>query len=248
MQNPLGWCWLILAMLALWQWRHGARRQAGVLGGLCLLLTLTGGTPLPALLLRTLERPYTVHPPLTPVDAIVILGGGYAASSTEASGFKVNSAFDRITAGMTALDRGFSTNLVLGGGAEWTAQPGRPGSDALQPWLARHVPPQTRIHSLNGSRTTREEAVDCAALAHTNGWSRILLVTSGSHMPRASATFRAQGLTVIPAGSAFEGHARLAAPKRWSLIPTPSDLRLFELWFHEIMGRLYYRMRGWTVD
>jgi hypothetical protein len=47
---------------------------------------------------------------------------------------------------------------------------------------------------------------------------------------------------------AFEGHARLNSHNRWTLIPNTGDLRLAGMWFHEQVGSLYYRLRGWSTD
>ncbi len=226
------------------------RRWAGVLGGLCLILNLFGGTPLSAWLLARLERPYAT--PATAnrvkVDAIVVLGGSHIASQVEPAGFKVNSSFDRVTTGLVLVDQGLSTNLVLGGGSGPIGS-SRPHDGAvLQPWLKLRLDQSVRIHVLRSSLTTREEAVHLTELARETGWQRIALVTSGSHLPRAIPTFRAQGFVVEPVGCAFEGLTRLDTDNRWTVVPNTGDLRLAGMWIHEQIGRLYYRLRGWSSD
>jgi hypothetical protein len=237
--------WVAITVVLL---RRSDRRLARITGSACLFLTLFGGTPLPAWLLARLEHPTSMASLPTRADAIVVLGGSYSASTTEPAGFKASSAFDRITTGLALVDRRLSTNLVLGGGIDPVALPRIHDSEALRPWLERRVPTTVRIHVIESSTTTREEALHFAPMAAREHWAQVVLVTSASHLPRATAAFRSQGIQVIPMACAFEGHARLNSHNRWTLIPNTGDLRLAGMWFHEQVGSLYYRLRGWSTD
>ena len=237
--------WVAITVVLL---RRSDRRLARITGSACLFLSLFGGTPLSAWLLARLEHPTSMASLPTRADAIVVLGGSYSASQAEPAGFKVNSAFDRITTGLALVDRGISTNLVLGGGIDPVAEPRIHDSEALRPWLERRIPANVRIRIIDSSATTREEAIHFAPMATREQWTRIVLVTSASHLPRATAAFRSEGIQVIPMACAFEGHARLNSHNRWTLIPNTGDLRLAGMWFHEQVGSLYYRLRGWSTD
>jgi uncharacterized SAM-binding protein YcdF (DUF218 family) len=237
--------WVAITVVLL---RRSNRRLARITGSACLFLSLFGGTPLSAWLLARLEHPTSMASLPTRADAIVVLGGSYSASQAEPAGFKVNSAFDRITTGLALVDRGISTNLVLGGGIDPVAEPRIHDSEALRPWLERRIPANVRIRIIDSSATTREEAIHFAPMATREQWTRIVLVTSASHLPRATAAFRSEGIQVIPMACAFEGHARLNSHNRWTLIPNTGDLRLAGMWFHEQVGSLYYRLRGWSTD
>ena len=61
-----------------------------------------------------------------------------------------------------------------------------------------------RIAMLDTARNTHAEAVAAAELV---GDASLILVTSASHMPRAMALFRAQGLDPIPARIEYLGLA-----------------------------------------
>jgi uncharacterized SAM-binding protein YcdF (DUF218 family) len=248
LQNPLGWCWLIWVIVTALLFRRSERKLSIVTGSACLFLTLFGGTPLSAWLLARLEHPTPMASLPTRADAIVVLGGSYTASQAEPAGFKASSAFDRITTGLALVDRGISTNLVLGGGIDPVAEPRIHDSEALRPWLERRIPANVRIRIIDSSATTLEEAIHFAPMATREQWTRIVLVTSASHLPRATAAFRSEGIQVIPMACAFEGHARLNSHNRWTLIPNTGDLRLAGMWFHEQVGSLYYRLRGWSTD
>ena len=248
LQNPLGWCWLLWVAVTVVLLRRSDRRLAVITGSACVFLSIVVGTPLSAWLLAGLEHPTLMASLPTRADAIVVLGGSYSASPTEPTGFKVNSVFDRITMGLALVDRCIATNLVLGGGIEPVAEPRIHDSEALRPWLERRVPTTVRIHVIDSSTTTREEALHFAPLAAREHWTQIVLVTSASHLPRATAAFRSQGVQVIPMACALEGHARLNSNNRWTLIPNTGDLRMAGMWFHEQVGSLCYRLRGWSTD
>ncbi|MCW5556367.1 MAG: YdcF family protein [Verrucomicrobiae bacterium] len=249
MLSPLGACWLALAILSIVLLRRRPTRLQGfILLLVAALLTAFGGTPLSAWLVSTLEKRHFDHPLPTAesVQALVVLGGGFSASSLEPAGFKTSSAFNRLTGALALLDRGVTTNLVLGGG-EAPSTPGELSAGAaIKPWLEKRVDPRIRIWMLENSRTTREEAVDFARLAAAQGWRRIALVTSASHLPRSVAAFRHEGIEVEPVATDFAGLARLHSRNRWNLIPNPENLDLANIWIHEILGLLYYRLKGWT--
>jgi len=245
--SPLGVCWLALAALSFVLLRRPTRLYGAITLLITVLLTVFGGTPLSAWLLASLEKRHFGHPlpPAESIQALVVLGGGFSASPLEPGGFKPHSAFGRLTGALALLDRGVTTNLVLGGG-ESPSEPGELSADAaIRPWLEKRVDPRIRIWVLENSRTTREEAMDLARLAAAQGWRRIVLVTSAWHLPRAVAAFRHEGIEVDPAGTDFMGLASLRSPDRWSIIPNPGGLALANVWIHEVLGLLYYRIKGW---
>jgi uncharacterized SAM-binding protein YcdF (DUF218 family) len=93
----------------------------------------------------------------------------------------------------------------------------------------------------NRSADTWENARFSADLLREAGVRRILLVTHAFHMPRALHCFRAQGLEVVAAPTAFRGPA-------WedlrSLKPSWSGMRDSSLALHEHLGMLWYRLSG----
>jgi len=91
------------------------------------------------------------------------------------------------------------------------------------------------------SGDTWENAVNSAALLKRDNVTRILLVTSAWHMPRARSAFAAQGLAVVAAPTAFRGPAFQEAA---SLLPAAGGLRDSSLACHEYLGRVWYALRG----
>ena len=103
--------------------------------------------------------------------------------------------------------------------------------------------PEEAIVVEDRSRTTYENAVEVKGIL---GHASILLVTSASHVPRAVALFRKQGLetTASPCGY-------LAKDRPWSgwdpdpfdLIPEIEALRKSTIAIAEVVGTIVY----WTI-
>lgn len=86
--------------------------------------------------------------------------------------------------------------------------------------------PETRIICEPRSRTTLENAANCADLLRGNRLASCLLVTDSFHMPRALMTFRAFGIEVQPE----------PVTARWTAATIISYLR-------ELAARLVYPVR-----
>ena len=110
----------------------------------------------------------------------------------------------------------------------------------LQEWA---VPGQAILLE-NKSRNTRENALFSRQILQSRGASRILLVTSAFHMPRASAVFRKLGFQVIPAPANFQTAEDQGLLLR--ILPSAESLAGSELALKEWLGLLVYRLRGWA--
>jgi uncharacterized SAM-binding protein YcdF (DUF218 family) len=118
------------------------------------------------------------------------------------------------------------------------ASPARTGS-ALQPManlLTRSGVPSQSVLIEDASSNTYESAVHVAAIARSRGWQYVALVTDASHMRRAAASFRKQGVDVA-----------YAPVLVWHIGGARPSLRLARaaMLVHEYGGLLYYRSRGW---
>lgn len=91
------------------------------------------------------------------------------------------------------------------------------------------------------SQNTAENAIYSADILKQAGIRRVLLVTHAWHMDRAVRAFRANGMIVIPAPTAFRGGTPLRFP--YSLIPDVSVLSISEYALHESIGIVWYRIR-----
>jgi uncharacterized SAM-binding protein YcdF (DUF218 family) len=92
------------------------------------------------------------------------------------------------------------------------------------------------------SLDTYQNAVESARILRERGIRRILLVTDATHLPRAAACFRGQGLEVTPGGASYRA-------QRWrtslgKILPSTGALDDFHDVCHEWIGLLWYRLRG----
>jgi uncharacterized SAM-binding protein YcdF (DUF218 family) len=93
------------------------------------------------------------------------------------------------------------------------------------------------------SRTTHENALECAKLLHERDVRQIILITDAKHMLRAKLCFEKEGFQVIPAPCNF---VTAQFQNRWeNYLPSPQGAARFQEAFHEWLGIVYYRLRGW---
>ena len=195
-------------------------------------------TPAMATRLRdALERHYPQRDASTyaKADAIVILGGGalprYGVSSNADDAYSLAT---RIGFGLQ-LFRDARADMVLLSGSDQALRMARR--------LQGQGVPLDALETECASTNTHENAVFSAALLKRAKRSRILLVTSGFHMPRAAAAFANQGLQVIPAPAYDPVYPSWQTHPWW---PKRSALRLTGRCLREYAGFWWYRLRGWV--
>lgn len=243
--NPLAWILVLLAFLLGWLLRQ--RRTLGwtpaFLGLVAFGLLSLAASPLVATsLLELLERGQTpLAASLEPrPEAIVVLGAGFNAQKSPRPELN-DAARARLMEGVRLARIYPGARLVLSGGG--TQLPRVTQAELMGAW-ARHLGvPAERIVVESRSATTRGNAVETAGLARREGWTRLVLVTSAAHMPRSLAAFRAVGLEPVPAPCDFRDLGPLSPG--W-LLPDPGALRDTAGAIHEIVGRAWYRIRGWA--
>ncbi|WP_026601988.1 YdcF family protein [Methylomonas sp. 11b] len=91
------------------------------------------------------------------------------------------------------------------------------------------------------SSNTAENARFSRELLKQFGINKIVLVTQAYHMPRAALEFRKAGFEVLPAPTAFIGHAGETRLLDW--LPSPSSWANSFLLAHEMIGMWWYRIR-----
>lgn len=122
-------------------------------------------------------------------DVIVVLGGGVYGDNR--GGYWLTRQSARRGAAGRALAEALDLPVILSGGSPVPDQP--PEAEIL---ASQYAFPETAILETR-SLNTYENAVNTAEILRRNGWSRILLVTSDTHLLRAVAMFRSQGVERI---------------------------------------------------
>ncbi len=232
---------LVLAAIGLALRRARPRLGTALLVAAWVLLALLSIPVCSSWLASTLERakPVDVLGPATKAEAIVILSGDVYPSAPEYGGKDTIGLLTLMRLRYGAwLHRKTGLPMLVTGGR---LQKGyRPLGEMMAETLEEEFALKARWVE-SESRNTLANARDSARLLRESGVSRILLVTSATHIPRAKAAFEAQGLEVIPAptGIAHEGHVRLG-----DFIPRTSALQESTFALHEWLGRAWYRVAG----
>jgi len=208
------------------------------------LLLLWAGTSrgVSTALLQTLETGQQQLEPsdIAPPDAILVLGGGIRDRTTRPAVLG-EATVQRMLEGVRLARAWPGVPLVFSGG-DTTAR-----HEATAVLMARQAlecgVDEDRIVVEGRSTTTRENVLFIEAIARERSWSRLVLVTSASHMPRSLAAFRAAGLDPLPAPCDFTGTGR---PIRAFLLPSLEAPARTHAFLHEFIGRVWYGLRGWA--
>ncbi len=134
--------------------------------------------------------------------------------------------------------------LVTGGNLPWRAAVS-PEADLLADLLVEFGVPREAITVETAARNTHENAINSAAIMNQKGWRTALLVTSGAHMPRSMAVFRAAGVDVTPAATDIRVRYPLV-DGALDFLPDADALRRTSDGIREWIGLAAYRLRGWA--
>jgi uncharacterized SAM-binding protein YcdF (DUF218 family) len=203
--------------------------------------------PVGAWLLATLEDRFPRPDPLPAhVDGIVVLGGAFnVTTSFDRRTVALNEYADRLTTFVALARRYSSARLVFSGGSASIVDQSRKESDLAMPLLEALGIPHERVVFERQSRNTCENAKASFDRVRPGPGEVWLLVTSGFHMPRSVACFRAVGWTIVPYPTDYQtpGRANLG----FGLDPV-GGLDSLGLAVHEFLGLAVYRLAGMTDE
>jgi uncharacterized SAM-binding protein YcdF (DUF218 family) len=248
--ESIGFIWLLILLASVYLfWR---RQWLGSFVTLLLaaLIYVASGTPLPTVLLASMEKPYAVEDfkDIPFCDAVVVLGGGHRLSPHDVFGFELNDAGDRIVTGMELMRQRKGKVLVVGGKTVRVGDQKQDGGELLKKWFYAWQLPNAPILTLGGSPDTRAEALYVQKLVAQHHWQKVILVTSAFHMKRAEAVFKNLGISVAPVGCDFRAYKIPTPEDRISYIPDLERFVQMHLFLHETVGWWLYSWRGWTTD
>ena len=186
----------------------------------------------PALTLEQLEA--------TTAQAVVVLGGGRSSRAAEYGGTDTVSVVSLARVRYAAkLHRDTGLPILVTGGRVYGEQRSEAGlmADVLETEFK--VPVRWREEQ---SRNTAENASSTATLLQADDVSRILLVTSSTHMARSVRAFTSAGLHVEAAPTALIADSEPGLDAR-ALVPQAWALRLTRIALHEHLGMAWYALR-----
>jgi uncharacterized SAM-binding protein YcdF (DUF218 family) len=206
------------------------------------LLYLLSVEPMSSTLLRPLEgyaTPFSAN--YKGRDAIVVLAGG--ARNIKWTGVAVqpsSTSLERVVYGVQLQRDSGRLPLVITGGSGDSSMPGISEGEAMAE-VARALGVSKRnLIVEDSSRNTLENARYVRKVIGDG--RRVILVTSASHMKRASAMFRISGFDVLPAPCGYRSEDKPLVIK--SFIPSASSLSDSSTALYEYFGLVWYRIRG----
>jgi uncharacterized SAM-binding protein YcdF (DUF218 family) len=233
---PAGLFWLLLIGACILAFRRGQKTAARMLLGLVLLYGGAGNIHLGPSLLRRLEAGLPRENPLDlpPFDAVLVLGGG---TEEDPSGRpQLGFGGDRLRLAAALWHGGRTRVLVVGGasrdGARGVRDLGRESREVLR---QLGVPDAAILELPVPCWNTREEIAAHRAMRDRRGWTRVGLLSSAYHLPRALAQAERTGLVAVPIPADWKGHPHGFSLA--SLVPQEQGFRAARLAGWEYLGR-----------
>ncbi len=233
---------LIVAIISLL--RHFRNNNHGVgLAIICLIGLYLLSLPAVSVMLASSQQ---IYPALskaqiknTDAQAIVVLGGGTRPPAPEYDNRTV--LHERVLVRLRyAVRIARLTNLPLlvsGGKVFERKYPSE--AELMQEALVQDF--QYKANWLEEkSRNTAENARFSYQILGKENIRKILLVTHALHMPRAAQQFRRVGFNVMPAPTGFITPENRSV---FSYIPSASALEVSSMALHELLGKLWYKLR-----
>ncbi len=175
-------------------------------------------------------------------DAIVVLGGNTANNRTNwFEPYNKNTAAPRVDTAALLYKADRAPIIILSGAAlEGKTSEAQVMARALE---QQDIPDRALVLEMQ-SRNTHENGLYTASQLKARHLSRVLLVTSALHMPRAMAVFKKQGIMAIAAPAA----PQIVVPNDpgfsfW--LPNMRALDASRSIIKEYAGLLAYWVRGW---
>ena len=189
-----------------------------------------------------LESEYTLKTPKEIInsDAIVVLSGNASPIETEEGVIFQWGDPDRFFGGISLFKAGKAPTLVFTGGKLPWDKSNQTEGDYLKGEAISQGVPEDHILVTQAVQNTAQEADAVKALLDDED-TKIILVTSAFHMPRATSLFEAEQLIVIPYPVDFKsinGERTIM-----SFIPSTGGLNGTFNALRELLGRLYYRFK-----
>ncbi|PUE51343.1 YdcF family protein [Limnohabitans sp. 2KL-51] len=239
--QPVFWLalWWGVALLVISRWRRAA---LGMLWLGLVVLGLLGFEALPHALLRPLENQYPV-PSAAVVErhmGVVVLGGAtqHPRSYQAHAQVPLGEAAERMTVPVGLLRQHPKLALVFSGGEGRLRTTGVTEAELARLFYQEQGLDLARVTLEAGSRTTRENAQQVAALLGARCQEPWLLVTSAWHMPRAVAEFESVGCRATPYPVDF----RTGVSTAWSDYALARSLMQWQTALHEWLGLAVYAL------
>ena len=174
-------------------------------------------------------------------DAIVVLSGMLEINEVGDSTYIEWGDPDRFFGGIALLKAGKAKKLVFTGGKMPWDNAKKTEGEVLKEYAIPNGIPSEKIFVTKDVENTADEAVAVKELISPS--KKIILVTSAYHMYRAKKLFEKQGFVVIPLKVDFKASGNNQVTFM-DFLPSAINLELTETGIRELIGRLFYLVRG----
>ncbi|MDI1336591.1 MAG: YdcF family protein [Lacunisphaera sp.] len=174
-------------------------------------------------------------------DAVVVLGGILGPRTDPGLVPNFLETSERFEAGIALLQAGRAGHLVFTGARmSWRDRVTTEGDELKLLAAARGVAPE-KILVTGDVGNTADEAAAVAVLMKLQGWRRVILVTTGWHMPRSAWLFRRAGVafTAFPVDFRLDRGRSVTAI---DFVPKAEAWQLTETALREVYGNAFYRV------
>jgi uncharacterized SAM-binding protein YcdF (DUF218 family) len=226
----------LILLLLIWALLFLLRKKTRWLGILVVavatsLLFVSSYPPLVDRIIAPLEQDYSQYQvSQQPAEFIAVLGSGHTSAPEQPITSEMNpTGIVRLTEGIRIYRLNPGSKLIF------TGYHGRDSvsySEKIKQLAIALGVPQEDILAFSGPRDTAEEA---QLIAEKFADTRLVLVTSASHMPRAMTLFAQVGLAPTPAPT---GHLAKPTQSYW-LFPSAQSMAKINRWLHEQLGLLW---------
>lgn len=175
-----------------------------------------------------------------PADAVVVLGGILGPRSASLAQSNWAETVERFEAGVALVQSGkVSWLMFTGARMPWEDRETTEGEELKRLAMARGVRPD-KILVTRQVDNTATEAAAIAEMMKARGWRRIILVTTGWHMPRSALLFRKAGVEFTPFPVDFRSD-RTRTLAAVDFVPKAEAWQMTETALREGYGYLFYR-------
>jgi len=179
------------------------------------------------------------------VEAVVVLGGGGATFQLGADEIEMLSEQTslRLLEGLRLYRELSPEWVIVSGGTNTRAGVLTPESEMMAAWMVELGIPADRILIERQSSNTHDQALNIPPLLVEHDVDSFVLVTSPTHMRRADLSFRDGSTHYLTSTAPAMSESK--PPLGWGPLPNNDALETSRDVFREVVGLLYYFLRGW---
>ena len=174
------------------------------------------------------------------VQAIVVLGGGVVTGLPGGDQQMSKTSLERLRLG-AQLARQSGLPLAFSGGSGWGAKDASLAEADVAEKVLREAFGISLMYKESSSRDTKENASNTWDLLQKEGIQRIALVTSSTHMPRASAEFKKVGFVIVETAM---GQPTAASEALLQGMPSASSLESSQTILRELLAQVVQKLKN----